>query len=1132
MRRLSSRPDQIKSHYTVVVVGSGYGGAIAASRMARAGQSVCVLERGKEYLPGEYPDTQPKVVEEAQFDTPEQHIGSRTGLYDLRFNDDINVFLGCGLGGTSLVNANVSLAPDDRVFADPRWPTELRSQLATELKRGFERAEEMLRPTRYPAAGFPPLKKTQALRQSAQDMGANFQLVPINVTFKDEKANHVGVPQTACKLCGDCVTGCNHGAKNTVLMNYLPDAKNHGAEIFTQVAVRYIERSGGKWRVYFQLLESGREAFDAPDMFLTADVVFLGAGALGSTEILLRSKEKGLALSSQVGARFSGNGDFLGFSYNSDQAIDGIGFGQHAVEGRDPVGPTITAAIDLRNTADVDDGMIIEEGAIPGALADFLPAGLSAASTLFGKDTDSGDELSEGQREWESAWRGPYRGATKNTQTYLVMAHDDGEGRMVLEKDRLRIRWPGVGAQPLFKTSSSKLHAATGALGGKYVRNPGWSKLTDHNLMTVHPLGGCVMAETAEEGVVNHKGQVFSSGAGDEVHTSFYVCDGSIVPRPLGVNPLLTISALAERCSALAANDRGWAIDFKLPSVAVGPPAEPQKVGVRFTETMRGYFSAEVKDDDFELGARKGKDAGSSFTFILTIAAEDAEEMLTSPEHESRSVGSVIAPTLSAQPLTVSEGKFNLFVQLPDDEKVREMRYRFKLTSREGKTYYLYGFKTIRNDPGLDTWKDTTTLYITLYDGDSMESPILGRGILEIKPEDFMRQMTTMQAVNAKNPEEAIKVIASVGKFFGDAIFEIYGGVTARPSRLNASPTPRTKRPLRMDAPELHPFITLDDTLLRLTRYQGGRKGPVILSPGFGTSTLAFTVDTVDTNLPEFLFAQGYDVWLFDYRASPALASASTQFTLDDIATKDYPAAVNKVREVSGADTVQTIVHCIGSMTFLMAMLAGLKGVRSAVCSALSFYPITTPLNELKAGLKLGNLVTLLGLETLTTEFDPDKWQDQLGDAILKHSPTDKWSKNPVERRIQMMYGEVYKQEQLNEATRRAIPEMFGVANLTTFNQIAMLVRKGKILNNKGKDVYLPHLERLALPVTFVHGAENNLFLPEGTLKTLKTLAAHNDAKHYAHIMFPNYAHMDLFVGKDAAKDIYPTIVAELERWN
>jgi cholesterol oxidase len=168
----------------------------------------------------------------------------------------------------------------------------------------------------------------------------------------------------------------------------------------------------------------------------------------------------------------------------------------------------------------------------------------------------------------------------------------------------------------------------------------------------------------------------------------------------------------------------------------------------------------------------------------------------------------------------------------------------------------------------------------------------------------------------------------------------------------------------------------------------------------------------------------------------------------------------------------------------------------------------------------------------MTTEFNPDNWQDEFGDAILKHAPTDKWSKNPVERRIQMMYGEVYKQEQLNEATRHAIPEMFGVANLTTFNQIAMLVRKGKILNNKGKDVYLPHLERLALPVTFIHGAENNLFLPEGTLKTLKTLAAHNDAKHYAHIMFPNYAHMDLFIGKDAAKDIYPTIVAELERWN
>src|SRR6516225_219858 len=109
MPRLASLIEDLKTHYSIVVIGSGYGGAITASRLARAGQQVCVLERGMEFQPGEYPNTLPEVLAQTQVDTPAAFLGSRTGLYDIRVNDDINVFCGCGLGGTSLVNANVSL---------------------------------------------------------------------------------------------------------------------------------------------------------------------------------------------------------------------------------------------------------------------------------------------------------------------------------------------------------------------------------------------------------------------------------------------------------------------------------------------------------------------------------------------------------------------------------------------------------------------------------------------------------------------------------------------------------------------------------------------------------------------------------------------------------------------------------------------------------------------------------------------------------------------------------------------------------------------------------------------------------------------------------------------------------------
>ncbi len=589
MARLASPITNIKDHYPVVIIGSGYGGAIAASRLSRAGQQVCLLERGKEFQPGEYPHTEVEALVEMQTDAPQAHLGHRTGLYDFRFNEDINVVLGCGLGGTSLINANVCLPPDSRVFADPCWPPELRDDVSTLVAEGLRRAEEMLKPTPYPQ-NFPPLRKLGALEKSAHYLQENFYRPPIEVTFEDG-VNHVGVPQQACKVCGDCVSGCNYAAKNTLIMNYLPDARNHGAEIYTRVAVSRIERQAGRWLVYYQLLEAGREEFGAPPLFVSADMVILAAGTLGSTEILLRSQAAGLALSEQLGYHFTGNGDVLGFSYNADEEIDGVGWGSHPPGELASVGPTITGIIDQRQEPQLDEGVVIEEGAIPGVLAKFIPGVMALAAKTIGQDTDSGwlDSLNEKGREWDSWVRGPYHGAMRNTQTYLVMTHDGSAGRMYLEDDRLRIAWPGVGEQPIFQRVNELLKQATIPLGATFVQNPIWTEVFKHDLITVHPLGGCRMAENAESGVVNHKGQVFSGASGVAVHDSLYVCDGSIMPRSLGVNPLLTICALAERCLARLAQDRGWQINYQLPS-APGQTAAPVVLGLQFTETMKGFF--------------------------------------------------------------------------------------------------------------------------------------------------------------------------------------------------------------------------------------------------------------------------------------------------------------------------------------------------------------------------------------------------------------------------------------------------------------------------------------------------------------------------------------------------------------
>jgi cholesterol oxidase len=1132
MSRLSSPIESMDDHYDVVVVGSGYGGGIAASRMARAGRSVCLLERGAERQPGEYPDTEPEMLEALQVDSPDGHDGSRTGMYDVRFNDELNVFLGCGLGGTSLVNANVSLPPDERVFEDPRWPEELRADVERGLAAGYDRAREMLLPEPYPD-DFPSLPKLEALEKSAAaaNGGGRFYRPPINVTFEDG-VNHVGEQQRACVLCGDCVSGCNHRAKNTVLMNYLPDARNNGAQIFTRVAVRNVERADGRWAVHYQALETGREAFDAPTAFVTGDVDVLAAGALGSTEILLRSKAAGLPVSDQVGKRFSGNGDVLGFAYNADREIDGIGFGERSPKGRKPVGPCITGIIDLRDQPSVEEGMVIEEGAIPGGIAGFMPALLAAAAEVAGSDTDPGalDGLEEAEREAASLLLGAYHGAVRNTQTFLVMTHDDGDGELRLEDERLRIHWPGVGDEKIFARVDEKLREASGALGATYVRDPLWTKLLHNSLITVHPLGGCPMGADAERGAVDHKGRVFSAQAGGEVHDGLYVSDGAVVPLPLGVNPLFTISALAERSCELIAADRGWTIEYALPSTPP-PPAPPPPVGVEFTERMGGFVSSKV-EGDYGQGAKAAEAAGEALDFILTIHASDVEGLVADAEHEAPMAGTVDAPGLSPKPLAVSEGRFNLFTEDRDRVATRIMQYRMRLSAEDGREYWFHGFKEIHDDPGFDLWSDTTTLYVTLHDGPDEKSPAIGKGILRIAPADFMRQLTTMRATDAPGEREALEAKVKFGRFFAGSLFDTYGGIFARRSDLDPDAPPRKRRQLRVGAPEIHTVKTDDGVELRLTRFRGGDKGPLLVTHGLGVSSGIFTIDTIETNLLEYVYAKGFDAWLLDYRASIELPSSRTQFSADDVATRDYPAAVAKVRALTGADTVQVLAHCFGATTFCCAMLAGLQGVRSAAISQIATDVVTPAESRLKAGLHLPDALAAVGVDDLDADADRHSgWRGKILDAAAAIVPAQgaEPCESAVCERITFMYAPLYRHEQLNQATHDALGEMFGIANVESFQHLARMVRAGHLVGADGDERYMPHVERMAIPVAFVHGAENACFLTESIDRAVKRLSEANGAELYSRHEIERYGHIDCIFGRDAARDVYPRFTDHLE---
>jgi cholesterol oxidase len=546
--------------YDVVVVGSGYGGAIITARLAaaqwsNAKPSVCILERGKEWLPGQFPDTLANGARELR------HALNPLGLYDFRFGTDIGVLMGSGLGGTSLINANVAFEPDGEVFDSPRWPQAIRdARDAGQLQTYFNRVRTTLFAEPHPDGLM--LSKVQALKEGAEGVaGAEFALPPIAVNFRFEGGNHWGVAQRMCINCGDCVSGCNVGAKNTLDTNYLAIAKQGGTDIFTQVEVKRVEeRASGGYLVHYLRRESAHGPAEQGTLIAKRTVV-IAAGALGSTEIMLRSRQSGLGLPETVGTRFSGNADFFGLAYNSDLRTDTLGWGAYPDSDRarriQPTptqtlhpGPTIVSRIKYNSTGPLGDRVTVEDLSFPLMYVD---AARSAFAWFIGRDTDPDDFIDNlkeiGRRVRDVGASDPEleKGALNYTLVYLVMGQDDAGGRIELDPltQEARVRWPLVGDQDVFKKENNLIFEHAKVLGSTFIENPLWGFTPFRTLVTAHPLGGCPMGEDHTTGLVNHQGKVFNDQG--SVYDGLYIADGSIVPTAIGVNPFLTISALAER---------------------------------------------------------------------------------------------------------------------------------------------------------------------------------------------------------------------------------------------------------------------------------------------------------------------------------------------------------------------------------------------------------------------------------------------------------------------------------------------------------------------------------------------------------------------------------------------------------
>jgi len=193
--------------------------------------------------------------------------------------------------------------------------------------------------------------------------------------------------------------------------------------------------------------------------------------------------------------------------------------------------------------------------------------------------------------------------------------------------------------------------------------------------------------------------------------------------------------------------------------------------GIRFTETMRGFFSTAVKDGRFEEAERLGRQEKTPFEFTLTISADDVDRFTSDPSHQAAMTGTATAPSLSPDPMSVSDAVFNLFVVDPARVDTRQMLYRMKLRTSAGREMYFSGFKTVPRDTVNQAWPQLSTLYITIRDGVEHAAPIIGQGILHILPADFQKQMRSLETPGATNLAERARALAKFSQFFSSVVW-------------------------------------------------------------------------------------------------------------------------------------------------------------------------------------------------------------------------------------------------------------------------------------------------------------------------------------------------------------------------
>jgi len=562
---------------------------------------------------------------------------------------------------------------------------------------------------------------------------------------------------------------------------------------------------------------------------------------------------------------------------------------------------------------------------------------------------------------------------------------------------------------------------------------------------------------------------------------------------------------------------------------------------VEFTEEMKGFVQFG------ELDCERGEKGGQPLMVRLKIHTEDIDFFLTDPDHRGAVGGYVRIDALGGE-LQIEKGEFDCLVDAAGES--REIRYRLFFCDGHGAPYTLSGVKKISHDGVQNVWRDCSTLFTRIFEShidavqEKTQTP-KAAGIIHIHPLDFMAELTTFRGDSGSFAED-VGAVAKFGRFFLCTLWDVYkpkrGSILSHGDQRHIPLF--TLSGVKNAEISTHYITTGDHLGLSMFRFSRAPcKDVVVLLHGLTTSSDMFIMPE-HYNIVNYLLDHGFsDVWSFDWRGSMRYSYDlfPSDFTMDDIALYDMPAAFSRIRQLVGPEArIHVICHCVGSLTFMMSLYAKrIDGITSVISNSVSLTLRVPTWSRWK-------LWFAPKLFPRSTNLNP-RWQYFPGFRSygrwlamwisLWHRECDV----PACHMLSFMWGSgnpaPWMHENMDEVTHRRAGDLFGAVNMNYYDHIRKMVGRGAAVkmypNDPRYDLlpneYLKHAQEIETPVLFVTGDHNREFLDSNTVTfdTLNKIKADNRNELK---VFPGYGHQDPFMGKNSSKDIFPVFLDFLER--